>query len=57
MNKRIPWKTYKQQKALALEARGYLVGLGDPHSNWLHVGHMLSPLAESYLAAQLYWDS
>lgn len=55
MNKPIPWKMYKQQKALALEERGYLVGLGDPYSNWLHVGHMLSPLAESYLAAQLYF--
>lgn len=53
MTEPIPWKIYKQQKALALEERGYLVRLGDPKYNWLDAAYIRSPRAESYLVAEL----
>lgn len=53
MNKHIPWMTYKHQKTLAIEDRGYLVRPGDPKENWLYIGHVSSPRAESYLSAKV----
>lgn len=47
MNEHIPWKTYKHHKTLALEERAYIVLPSDSKDDWLSIGQVGSPNANS----------